>query len=169
MKKKKKLTKPQKESKPVPKQKGPIDPYTGRVEPPAEGAYKVKRVETTDPNDRQGENFLLYEEDALDKLAVDANADEIVNQMKSFTDNEDIKEILEERQGLASGGRQKLEEKLKEHHILNPTLSGGDVDAAWEDKEGIWYRRSGLVSFVDSSRVKSITTHRDTKAEEPHR
>ena len=44
-----------------------------------------------------------------------------------------------------------------------------DVDAAWEDKEGIWYRRSGLVSFVDSSRVKSITTHRDTKAEEPHR
>lgn len=133
MKKKKKLTKPQKESEPVLKQKGPIDPYTGRVEPPAEGAYKVKRVETTDPNDRQGENFLLYEEDALDKLAVDANADEIVNQMKSFTDDEDIKELLEERQGLASGGRQKLEEKLKEHHALNPTLSGGDVDAAWED------------------------------------
>ena len=44
-----------------------------------------------------------------------------------------------------------------------------DVDAAWEDKQGIWYRRSGLVSFVDSSRVKSITARRDTKAEEPHR
>jgi hypothetical protein len=45
-----------------------------------------------------------------------------------------------------------------------------DVDAAWEDKQGIWYRRSGLVSFVDSARVKAITTaRRETKAEEPHR
>lgn len=44
-----------------------------------------------------------------------------------------------------------------------------DVDAAWEDKQGIWYRRSGLVSFVDSSLVKAITARRETKAaEEPH-
>ena len=39
-----------------------------------------------------------------------------------------------------------------------------DVDAAWEDKQGIWYRRSGLVSFVESSRVKAITARRGTKA-----
>lgn len=45
-----------------------------------------------------------------------------------------------------------------------------DVDAAWEDKQGIWYRRSGLVSFVDSSRVKAITSRKDAKAAEgPHR
>lgn len=44
-----------------------------------------------------------------------------------------------------------------------------DVDAAWEDKQGVWYRRSGLVSFVDSSRVKSISARRDTKvADDPH-
>jgi hypothetical protein len=53
--------------------------------------------------------------------------------MKSFTDQEEIKEDFEERQKLASGGRQKLEKKLNEHHSLNPNLSGGDVDAAWED------------------------------------
>jgi hypothetical protein len=35
-----------------------------------------------------------------------------------------------------------------------------DVDAAWEDKQGIWYRRSGLVSFVESSRVKAITSRK---------
>jgi hypothetical protein len=35
-----------------------------------------------------------------------------------------------------------------------------DVDAAWEDKQGVWYRRSGLVSFVESSRVKAITARR---------
>jgi hypothetical protein len=32
-----------------------------------------------------------------------------------------------------------------------------EVDAAWEDKQGVWYRRGGLVSFVESERVKSIT------------
>jgi hypothetical protein len=133
MKKKKKKTKTVKERRSVPRPKGPIDPYTGRVEPPAEGAYKVKKVEATDPGNRQGENFLIHEEDSLDKLALDANADEISDQMKSFTDDEEIKEIFEERQRLASGGRQKLEEKLNEHHSLDPNLSGGDVDAAWED------------------------------------
>ena len=32
-----------------------------------------------------------------------------------------------------------------------------EADAAWEDSQGIWYRRSGLVSFVDRSRVEAIT------------
>jgi len=45
-----------------------------------------------------------------------------------------------------------------------------DVDAAWEDKQGIWYRRSGLVSFVESSRVKAISARKGTKpAEAPDR
>jgi hypothetical protein len=67
---KKKKTEAKKEKRQVPKRKGPIDPYTGRVEPPAEGAYKVQKVETTDPGNRQGENFLINEEDSLDKLAL---------------------------------------------------------------------------------------------------
>lgn len=133
MKRKKQQTEPNKQKQQVSKRKGPIDPYTGRVEPPAEGAYKVKKVEATDPGNRQGENFLIHEEDSLDKLALDANADEISDQMKSFTDDEEIKEDFEARQNLASGGRQKLEEKLNEHHSLNPNLSGGDIDAAWDD------------------------------------
>jgi hypothetical protein len=133
MTKKKKKTEAKKEKPETPKRKGPIDPYTGQVEPPAEGAYKVERVDPAHPDNRQGENFLINEEDAFDKLALDADADEISEQMKSFTDDEEIKEIFEERQKLASGGRQKLKEKLNEHHSLNPDLSGGDVDAAWED------------------------------------
>src|SRR5215475_11846652 len=74
---KKKRTKSKKEKQQIPKRKGPIDPYTGKVEPPAEGAYKVKRVETPDPGNRLGENFLINEEDSLDKLALDSNADAI--------------------------------------------------------------------------------------------
>lgn len=110
----------------------PIDPYTGEVEPPAEGAYKVTEIMSRDPGNREGENYLLKEEDSLDKLALDANADAISASINTYTDDEDIKEDFEERQGLASGGRQKLEEKLNEHNSQDPTLSAGDVDAAWE-------------------------------------
>ena len=111
----------------------PIDPYTGEVEPPAEGAYKVIEIMSQDPGNRDGENYLLEEEDSLDKLALDANADAISDSIKTYTDDEDIKEDFEERQGLASGGRKKLQEKLNEHNSMDPSLSAGDVDAAWED------------------------------------
>ena len=92
----------------------PIDSYTGEVEPPAEGAYKVTEIMSQDPGNREGENYLLEEEDSLDKLALDANADAIIASINTYTDDEDIKEDFEERQGLASGGRQKLEEKLQQ-------------------------------------------------------
>ena len=35
--------------------------------------------------------------------------------------------------------------------------SSVEADAAWEDAQGVWYRRSGLVSFVERSRVQAIT------------
>ena len=111
----------------------PIDPYTGEVEPPAEGAYKITEIMSHDPGTREGENYLLEEEDSLDKLALDANADAISASINTYTDDEDIKEDFEERQGLASGGRQKLEQKLNEHNFQDPSLSAGDLDAAWED------------------------------------
>jgi hypothetical protein len=31
-----------------------------------------------------------------------------------------------------------------------------EVDAAWEDAQGVWYRRGGMVAFLDSQRVKAI-------------
>lgn len=117
------------------KPEGPIDPYTGEVEPAAEDAYRVVEVVPTDPDNRKGENYLMEEEDSLDKYVLDSNADEIVEQINHFTDDEEILEDFAERQGLASGGRQKLEEKLNEHNSKHPVLSGGDVDAAWEDSD----------------------------------
>jgi hypothetical protein len=113
---------------------GPVDPYTGEVEPPAPDAYKVVEVVPTDPDNREGENFLMEEEDSLDKFILDADADEIAEQIHHFTDDEEILEDFAKRQGLASGGRQKLEEKLNDYSSsADPRLSGGDVDAAWED------------------------------------
>lgn len=112
---------------------GPVDPYTGEVEPPAPDAYKVTEIVPTDPDNREGGNFLMEEEDSLDKFILDSNADEIAQQINHFTDDEEVLDDFTERQGLASGGRQKLEEKLNQHNAMDPSLSGGDVDAAWED------------------------------------
>jgi hypothetical protein len=112
---------------------GPVDPYTGEVEPPAPDAYKVTEIIPTDPDNREGENFLMGEEDSLDKFVLDANTDEIRNQIDDYTEDEEVVDDFAERQGLATGGRQKLEEKLNEYNSMDPILSGGDVDAAWED------------------------------------
>jgi hypothetical protein len=40
-----------------------------------------------------------------------------------------------------------------------------EADAAWEDARGIWFRRSGLVSFVEKSRVEAITEPQQKEAE----
>jgi len=115
---------------------GPLDPYTGEVEPPAEDAYKVTEIIPTDPDNREGENYLMDEEDSLDKyvLDIESDAEAISDQIDHFTENKDVREDFAERQGLANGGRQKLEEKLNEYNSsMDPSLSGGDVDAAWDD------------------------------------
>ena len=38
-----------------------------------------------------------------------------------------------------------------------------EVDAAWKDEQGVWYRRGGLVSFVEGPRVKAITARTEPK------
>ena len=40
-----------------------------------------------------------------------------------------------------------------------------EVDAAWQDKQGIWYRRGGLVSFLESKRIKGIQARQEPKPE----
>ena len=50
-------------------------------------------------------------------------------------------------------------EAAKSDHAIIKMKDGSTVeaDAAWEDAQGVWFRRSGLVSFVEKSRVESIT------------
>jgi len=35
-----------------------------------------------------------------------------------------------------------------------------EADAAWEDAQGVWYRRSNVIAFIDKSRVEAITEQR---------
>lgn len=111
----------------------PVDAYTGEEETPAEDAYKVDELVPVDSGEREGEDFLLEEETPLDKIAGDAEAYAIKEHTSRYTDDENIEAVFEERQKLASGGRQKLEEKLDKHNAQNPKLTADDLDAAWED------------------------------------
>jgi hypothetical protein len=56
---------------------------------------------------------------------------------------------------IATGSRQSTE---GDRAIIRMTDgSSVEADAAWEDSQGVWYRRSGLVSFVERDRVDTIT------------
>ena len=77
---------------------------------------------------------------------------------------EDNKTVAAEfnRGPISTGKKPKIEESEASLQTVIEMNDGStlDVDAAWEDKQGIWYRRSGLVSFVESSRVKAITARK---------
>jgi hypothetical protein len=47
----------------------------------------------------------------------------------------EIKEAFEEAAHLGDGGQGLLHVRLREHHSYSPELSGGDLDAAWEDAD----------------------------------
>lgn len=77
--------------------------------------------------------YLLREETEVGHLA-DTDADEAVSeQVNSYTLDEEIREDFAERQELAHSGREELLEDLDKHNAESPILSGGDIDAAWED------------------------------------
>ena len=50
-----------------------------------------------------------------------------------FEPSAEVRAEFEEAAQLGSPGQ--LMEKLREHHATSPALSGGDIDAAWEDAD----------------------------------
>jgi hypothetical protein len=109
-----------------------IDPYTGELKPVPEDADKFIEVVPEETDDRRGENYLLNEESGMDSYVADADDETAAEISGHYTDDEDIKEDFAERQNLAVGGREELEEELEEHHSVSPDLSGGDLDASWQ-------------------------------------
>lgn len=74
----------------------------------------------------------LPEETPLDHLAASADAAAVRAQADSYTMDDDIADDFAQRQGLAYSGRQELLDKLESHNAESPILSGGDIDAAWD-------------------------------------
>ena len=70
-------------------------------------------------------------------------------------------------QGPVSTGErgQKKEERAEKTVIQMNDGTSVEVDAAWQDNQGVWYRRGGLVSFVESKRIKAIQARQEPKAD----
>jgi hypothetical protein len=110
-----------------------VDPYIGEVVPVPEDADEFIEVMPEETDDRRGSNYILNEETSMDSYVADADSGAAAEQAAHYTEDEDIEEDFAERQRLADGGRDVLLEELEEHNSLSPRLSGGDIDAAWED------------------------------------
>lgn len=54
---------------------------------------------------------------------------------EKFEPTEEVRNEFDEAAQLGSAGQGQLIEKLREYHSTSPVLSGGDVDAAWEDAD----------------------------------
>lgn len=112
-----------------------IDPYTGEKGSQAKDAGKVDELVPVNTSDRSGEDYLLKEETGMDHIAADEQADAVAEESTQFTDDEQIKAVFEARQKLAAGGRKQLEAELEEHHSVSPKMTGGDLDAAWQESD----------------------------------
>jgi len=65
---------------------------------------------------------------------------------------------------VSTGERQSKQEDRADKTVIEMNDgSSVEVDAAWQDKQGVWYRRGGLVSFVESKRIKAIQARREPK------
>jgi hypothetical protein len=117
------------------KQETVKDPYTGEEKPIIPNTGQFIEVVPREADDRKGQNYLLNEETGMDAYAADADADAAAEQAASFTEDKDIEDEFAARQGLAASGRKVLEEDLDEHHSKSPELSGGDIDAAWQQAD----------------------------------
>lgn len=134
-----------------------INPYTGEEVPIAEDADKFVEIVPRETDDRKGQKYLLEEETSMDALAADENADEVVNLVASYTEDEEIKADFAERQQPAVGGRKVLEEELYEHHSQSPELSGGDLDADWQSANQAGEETvGGSVPTPDQDRVDEL-------------
>lgn len=77
---------------------------------------------------------LLEEEDTDDYISVGTNPDGVMGEIDDFTDDEDVLDDFSDRQQLNRGSNELLS-RLRDHHSKKPSLSGGDLDASWEDSD----------------------------------
>jgi hypothetical protein len=82
--------------------------------------------------DEEGEETPGLDEETTLDLLEDALEEKYAEQIAQYTDSWAVQEALEARQDLNTG-EQELLEALRQHHAKSPELSGGDLDAAWDD------------------------------------
>jgi hypothetical protein len=105
--------------------------------------------------DEEGEETPELDEETVRDLLEDALEERYAEEIGRYTDSWAIQEELEARQDLNSGERRLLE-KLRQHHAKSPRLSGGDLDAAWEDANAGEETVGGTAPTPDQDDVDEI-------------
>lgn len=127
-------------------------PRDGKL-PPDDSAKPVEII-SLDLDEEGEEPLELSAETTLDLLQ-DAEEEAYDEEIGRYTHDEDIQEALEERQALNTGGNE-LQERLAEHHSKSPELSGGDIDAAWDDANVGEETAGGMAPTPDQDMVEEI-------------
>lgn len=115
---------------------------------------KITEVLSLDGSE-EGETPIDLDAETAVSLLHDAQEENYVEELGRHTHNTDIQESLAERQDLNTGQEQ-LQERLTEHHAKSPTLSGGDVDAAWDDANVGEETAGGMAPTPDQDMVEEI-------------
>lgn len=89
------------------------------------------------------------------QLLQDAQEENYAEEIARHTDDVAIQDSLEARQELNTGG-DRLQERRAQHHAKSPTLSGGDIDAAWEDANVGEETAGGMAPTPDQDDVEEI-------------
>ena len=98
----------------------------------------------------------LDPETALELLTEGANSEAVMNEMDDYTrPYGDSQEDFALRQLLNTGTRT-LYRQLREHTFDDPLLSGGDVDAAWDDLDSGEEAAGGTVRTPDQDNVDEL-------------
>jgi len=105
--------------------------------------------------DEEGESPVDLDAETTRELLQDAQIDEYEKEIARHTENSEIQEALSERQDL-NAGQEQLVDELREHHAKSPELSGGDVDAAWDDANVGEETAGGMAPTPDQDRVDEI-------------
>lgn len=102
-----------------------------------------------------GETPLELDAETTADLLEEAQEEEYFEEIGRYTDSPEIQESLAARQEL-NHGQDQLQERLSEHHSKSPVLSGGDVDAAWDDANVGEETAGGMAPTPDQDNVDDI-------------
>jgi hypothetical protein len=82
----------------------------------------------------EGETLPLEGEDTDDFITIGTNPDAVMDQIDDYTKDQDVLQDFSERQNFTNDS-DSLYGQLRQHHSKKPQLSGGDLDAAWQDSD----------------------------------
>lgn len=103
--------------------------YTTNTPQPESEQYAL-----LDPELDDDKGYPLGGQEEFERRSTEENSEVVMARMREATDDEEILEDFEERQEMPTD-EQNLFRRLRDHHSETPELSGGDLDAAWDQAQ----------------------------------